>query len=125
LTIRKKGEVKVEGVVEEPLEAEMRMRRRMKMWVLAVTRRMITSTYLVIKTMVIKEVEDKEDLGKDLEEVVLEELVSSVVKKSIGPMNVHNTKEGQTEGQKVVQGLHMQMRKLNLSIQMMLKGEKP
>lgn len=115
----------MEGVVEEPLEAEMRMRRRMKMWVLAVTRRMITSTYLVIKTMVIKEVEDKEDLGKDLEEVVLEELVSSVVKKSIGPMNVHNTKEGQTEGQKVVQGLHMQMRKLNLSIQMMLKGEKP
>ena len=119
-TSKKGEEVKAEGVVEEPLEAEMRMRRKMKMWVPAETRRMIPFIDLVIK-----EEEDEEDLDRDLEEVVLEELVSSVVKKGIGPMNVHNTKEGQIEGQKVVQGLHMQMRRLNLSIQMMLKGEKP
>ena len=86
---------------------------------------MITSTTLVIKTVVIKEVEDEEDLGQGLEEAVSEELVSIVVKKGIEPMNVHNTKEGKTKGQKVVEGLHMQMRRLNLSIQMMLKGEKP
>lgn len=88
----------MEGVVEEILESEMRTRRKMKMWVPTKTRRMIPSTNIVIKKMVIKEEEDEEDLGKDLKEVVLEELVSNVVKKGIRPMNVHNTKEGYIEG---------------------------
>lgn len=101
------------------------MRRKMKMWVPVETRRMITSTTLVIKIVVIKEVEDEGDLDKDPEEVVSEECVSSVVKKDFEPMNVCNIKEGQTKGWKVVEGLHMQVRRLNLNIQMMLKGDKP
>ena len=122
---KKAEEVKAEEVVEDLLGAEMRMKGKMKMWVLVEARRMITSTAFMIKIVVIKEVEDEEDLGQGLEEVVSEELVSIVVKKGIGPMNVHNTKEGQTEGQKVVEGLHMPMRRRSPSIQMMLKGEKP
>ena len=94
----------------------MRMTGKLKMWVPAEARRMITSTALVINTVVIKEVEDEGDMDKDLEEVVSKEHVSSVVKKDIEPMNVHNTKEGQTKGQKVMEGLHMQMRRLNPSI---------
>lgn len=103
----------------------MMMKRKVKMWVPAEAKGMTTSTALVIKTVVIKEVEDEGDMDKDLEEVVSEERVSSVVKKGIEPMNVHNTKEGQTKGQKVMEGLRMQMRRPNLNIQMMLKGEKP
>ena len=104
----KKGqEVKVEGVVEDLQKVEMMMKRKVKMWILAEAKEMKTSTTLVIKTVVIKEVEDKGDMDKDLEEVVSKERVSSVVKKGIEPMNVHNTKEGQTKGQKVVEGLRM------------------
>ena len=44
------------------LEAEMRPKRRMKMWVLIGTRGMRVSTALVIKTLEIKE-EEVEDMG--------------------------------------------------------------
>ena len=122
---KKDEEVKVEGAVEDLQEAKMMMKRKVKMWVPAEAKGMTTPIALMIKTVVIKEVEDKGDMDKDLEEVVSEECVSSVVKKGIEPMNVHNTKEGQKKCQKVMEGLCMQMRRPNLNIQMMLKGEKP
>ena len=121
----KKDEVKVEGAMEDLQEAEMMMKRKVKMWVLAEAKGMTTYTALMIKIVVIKEVEDEGDMDKDLEKVVSKECVSSVVKKGIEPMNVHNTKEGQKKDQKVMEGLCMQMRRPNLNIQMMLKGEKP
>lgn len=104
---KKDEKFKVEGVVEDLQEAEMMMKRKVKMWVPVEAKGMTTSTALMIKTVVIKDVEDEGDMDKDLEEVVSKERVSSVVKKGIEPMNVHNTKEGQTKGQKVVEGLHM------------------
>lgn len=79
----------------------------------------------MVITMVNSEEDKEEDLEKDLGEVVSEELVSNVVKKGIEPMNVYNTKEGQTEKIKTMQKLHMQMKKLSLNILIMLKGEKP
>ena len=115
----------MEGAMEDLQEAKMMMKRKVKMWVPAKAKGMTTSTTLMIKTVVIKEVEDEGDMDKDLEEVVSEERVSSVVKKGIESMNVHNTKEGQTKSQKVMEGLRMQMRRPNLNIQMILKGEKP
>lgn len=44
--------------------------------------------------MVNNEEEKEEDLNKDLGEVVSKEPISSVVKKGIETVNVHNTKEG-------------------------------
>ena len=46
----KEGIVKEEGVVVGHLEAKMRIKRKMKMWVLEETRGMRVSTTLVIKT---------------------------------------------------------------------------
>ena len=97
----------MEGAMADLQEAEMMMKRKVKMWVPAEAKGMTTSTTLMIKTVVIKEVEDEGDMDKDLGEVVSEERVSSVVKKGIEPMNVHNTKEGQTKGQKVMEGLRI------------------
>ena len=55
--------VKEEGVVVGHLEAEMRPRRKMKMWVLAETRGTRFSTAPMIKTLEIRE-EEEEDVDK-------------------------------------------------------------
>ena len=55
--------VKEEGVVVGHLEAEMRSRRKMKIWVLAGTRGMRVSSAPVIKTLEIRE-EELEDMYK-------------------------------------------------------------
>ena len=52
---RKEGMVKEEGVEVGQLEAKMRPKRKMKMWVLANTREMRISTTFVIKTLGIRE----------------------------------------------------------------------
>lgn len=65
----------------------------MMRWVPTKIRRVIIFIAPVIKTMVNRE--EEEYLDKDPEEVVLEEPISSVVKKGIELMNVCNTKEGQ------------------------------
>ena len=57
----KEGGVKEEGEVVGHLEAEMRPRRNMKMWVVARTKGMRVSTTLVIKTLEIRE-EEVEDV---------------------------------------------------------------
>ena len=53
-----------EGVVVGHLEAEMRPKRKMKMWVLVETRQMRVSTAPVIKTFEIRE-EEVEGVEKD------------------------------------------------------------
>ena len=53
----KEGVVKEEGVVVGHLEAEMKPKRKMKMWVLAETNGMRVSTTLMIKTLEIIEEE--------------------------------------------------------------------
>ena len=63
----KEGVVKEEGVVESHLEAEMRNRRKIKMWVLAETRGTRVSTTPMIKTLEIKE-QEEEDVDKVQEE---------------------------------------------------------
>ena len=60
----KKGTVKEEGAVVGHLEAKMRPRRKMKMWVLAETRDMRVSTASMIKNLEIRE-EEVEDVDKD------------------------------------------------------------
>ena len=60
----KEGTVKDEGVAVGQLEAEMRPKSKMKMWVLVDTREMRVLTTLVIKTLGIKE-EEVEDMDKD------------------------------------------------------------
>ena len=59
----KEGVVKEEGVVAGNLEAEMRTRRKMKMWVLVETRGTRVSIAPMIKTLEIKE-EEVEDMEK-------------------------------------------------------------
>ena len=54
----KEGIVKEEGVAVGQLEAEMRPKRKMKIWVLADTREMRVSTTPVIKTLGIREEEE-------------------------------------------------------------------
>ena len=51
------------GAVEGHLEAEMKPRRKMKMWVLVGTKGMRVSTTPVIKTLEIRE-EEVEDVDK-------------------------------------------------------------
>ena len=60
----KEGMVKEEGVVVGQLEAKMRPRRKMKMWVQERTREMRVLINLVIKNLEIKE-EEVEDVDKD------------------------------------------------------------
>ena len=59
----KEGAVKEEGAVVSRLEAKMRPRKKMKMWVLARTRGMRVSTAPVIKNLEIKE-EEEEDMDR-------------------------------------------------------------
>ena len=56
----KEGTVKEEGLVIGHLEAKMRTRRKMKMWVLVGTRGTRVSTAPVIKTLEIREEEVKD-----------------------------------------------------------------
>lgn len=95
------------------------------MWVPSEIREeIITITPIVRIMMNIKEGEEK-GLDKGLGEVVLEEHVSKVEKKSIEPLSVHNVKEEQTKEMKAMDELHMQTKKIDLNITMMQKGERP
>ena len=85
--------VKEEGAVVGHLEAEMKPKRKMKMWVLAETKGMRVSTAPVIKTLEIKE-EEVEDVEKDQEERASVAPVSIAMKKVIVPLNALNDKEG-------------------------------
>ena len=89
----KEGMVKEEGEVAGHLEAEMRPKRKMKMWVLAETRGMRVSTTPMIKTLEIRE-EEVEDMDKVQEEEASMVLVSIAMKKVIMPLNSLNDKEG-------------------------------
>ena len=75
------------------LEAKMRTRRKMKMWVPTESRGTRVSTTTVIKTLEIKE-EEVEDVDKVQEEEASVVLVSIVMKKVIDSLNVLNDKEG-------------------------------
>ena len=72
------------------LEAEMRPKRKMKMWVLAEMR---VSTALMIKTLGIRE-EEVEDVDKDQEEEASVVPIFITMKKVIMPLNALNNKEG-------------------------------
>ena len=60
----KEGKIKEEGVVVHHLEAKMKPRRKMKMWVLVGTRGMRISTTTMIKTLKIRE-EEAKDVDQD------------------------------------------------------------
>lgn len=57
-------------MTEDPLGIEMRIERKMMMWVSTKIRRMIISIALMIGTMVNNKEEKEEDLDKDSGEVV-------------------------------------------------------
>ena len=75
------------------LEAEMRPKRKMKMWVLVDTREMRVSTTLVIKTLGIRE-EEVEDMDKNQEEEASVVPIFIAMKKVIVHLNALNEKEG-------------------------------
>ena len=75
------------------LEAEMRTKRKMKMWVLAKTRGTRVLTASVIKTLEIRE-EEVEDVEKDQEEGASMVPIFIAMKKVIMPLNALNDKEG-------------------------------
>lgn len=93
--------------MEDLLEAEMKIRRKMMMRAPAKIKRVIISIALVIKTMMNSEEEEEEGLNKGPREEVLEEPVSNVGKKGIEPLNTHNIKEGQIEAMKIMHMWHM------------------
>ena len=74
------------------LEAEMRSRRKMKMWALAETRGMRDLTTPVIKNLEIRE-EKEEDVDKVQEEEASMVPISIKMKKFIVPLNALNDKE--------------------------------
>ena len=76
------------------LEAEMKPKRKMKMWVLAETRGMRVSTAPMIKTLEIRE-EEVEGIHKDQEEEASMVPIFIAMKKVIVPLNSLNDKEGQ------------------------------
>ena len=84
----KEGVVKEERAVVGHLEAEMRTKRKMKMWALVKAKQMRLSTTPVIKTLEIRE-EEVEDVDKEASVV----LVSMAMKKVILPLNALNDKE--------------------------------
>ena len=75
------------------LEAEMRPKIKMKMWVLAGTREIRVSTAPVIKTLVIRE-KEVEDVDKDQEEEAFMVPIFIAMKKVSVYLNVLNGKEG-------------------------------
>ena len=85
--------VKEEGAVVGHMEANMKPRRKMKMWVLAETRGMRVSTTPMIKTLEIKE-EYVEDVDKVKEEEAFMVPIFIAMKNFIVPMNSLNAKEG-------------------------------
>ena len=117
----KEGTVSEEWVVVGHLEAEMKPKRKMKMWVLAGTRGMRVSTTLVIKTLEIRE-EEVEDVDKEEEASMLP--ISIAMEKVIMPVNALNDKEGQIGELRVKLGLLMWMRMHNHHIQRMQKEER-
>ena len=114
----KEGAVKEEGAVVSHLEAKMKPRRKMKMWVLAETKGMRLSTTLVIKTLEIKE-EEVEGMEKDQEEEASVVPIFIAMKKVIVPLNALNDKEGQIGELRVKLGLLMWMRMHSHHIQRM------
>ena len=118
----KEGAVKEEGEVVGHLEAAMKPKRKMKMWVLARTRGMRVSTAPMIKTLEIKK-EEVEDVDKEEEASVVP--ISIAMKKVIVPLNVLNDKEGQIGELRAKLGLLMWMRMHNHHIQRMQKEERP
>ena len=104
------------------LEAKMKPKRKMKMWVLAETRGMRVSTAPVIKTLEIRD-EEVEDVDKEEEASVVP--VSIAMKKVIMPLNSLNDKEGQIGELRAKLGLLMWMRMHNHHIQRMQKEERP
>ena len=74
--------VKEEGAVADHLEDEMRHKRKVKMWVLVETRGMRVLTTPMIKTLEIREEEEK-DMGKDQEEEASMVPISIAMKKVI------------------------------------------
>jgi hypothetical protein len=123
LKASKEVEVLVERLVDDHMEAEVKIKRRVKDLVPAKTKREIDHIILVIKIMETKEKE--EDLGKDLEEEDYVELVFNVEKKGIEPMSVLNIEEGNIEDLKVTLELPMWMKMQSLHILNMLKEERP
>ena len=105
----KEGAVKEERVVVGHLEAKMRPRRKLKMWVLIETRGMRVSIAPMIKTLEIRE-DEVEDVDKDQEEEAFVVTVSIAMKKVIVPLNSLNNKEGQIRELRVKLGLLMWMR---------------
>ena len=119
----KEGTVKEEGVAVGQLEAEMRPKRKMKMWVLADTREMRVSTTPVIKTLGIKE-EEVEDVEKDQEEEASMVPIFIAMKKVIMHLNALNGKEGHIGELMVMQGLLMWMKMYSHHILRMQKEER-
>ena len=74
------------------LEAKMRPRRKLKMWVLEETKGTRVSTALVIKTLEIKE-EEVEEVDKVQEEEASIVLIFIAMKKVTMPSNSLNAKE--------------------------------
>ena len=89
----KEGAIEEEVVVIGHLEAKMRTKRKIKMWVLAKTRGMRVSTAPMIITLEIKG-EEVEDVDKVQEEVAYVVPIFIVMKKVIMPSNALNAKEG-------------------------------
>ena len=90
----KEGTVKEGGAAVGHLEAEMKPRRKTKMWVLAETKGMRVSTTPVIKTLEIRE-EEVEDVDKVQEEEASIVPIFIAMRKVIVPLNALNDKEGQ------------------------------
>jgi hypothetical protein len=113
----KAEEVTVEDLVDDLMEAKMKIRKRRMRPVVVRVRGEIISIKII-------EIKEEEDEDKDQEEEASVEHVFTVEKKVIGHMNVLNTKEGQIGEMMARLELHMWMKMQNHLILKMLKEEK-
>jgi hypothetical protein len=112
----------VERLVDNHMEAEVKMKRVVKDLVLAKTKREIIHIILMIRIMETKE--EEEDLGEDQKEEASVESIFNVGK-DIEPTSVLNIKEGQIEDLKVMLKLPMWIKMQSLHILKILKKERP
>ena len=104
------------------MEVIMMIKRiRMRLKVVARTRREITQILSMIKKI---EIREEEEEGKELEEEASVEIVSTIMKKGIKNLNVLNTKEGMIEETNDELELCMLMKMPNHHTLKILKEEK-
>jgi hypothetical protein len=98
----------VERLVDDHIEAKVKIKRRVKDLVPAKIKRKII--HIIVEIIIMETKGEEEDLGEAQEEEAFVEPIFNAGKKDIEPMSVLNIKEGQIEDLRVMLKLPMWMK---------------